>query len=335
MNGGARHVLYFLFSTFYFFAAGAQANDSTAALGAGGLTLTESADIRMASEDLMISTDLVRVRYSFVNESGRPITTRVAFPLPVADLDALGEGDVGWPTENDKNLIDFKVAVDGKRVKPELEEKAFLKDKEVSDVLRRLKVPFGYRPYEIGKAIGKMPAAARKELIARGLAEQSGDWVRPLWTVKSAFHWMQNFPPLKPVAVEHEYKPVVGGSLISAYGYFENPDTYRNDPYFSRACIDDPTNAAIASRLRKQQRRQGNGAVLLARFVEYVLTTGKNWKGSIGRFRLTIDKGMRDNIVSFCMDGVRKAGATAFRVDKANYEPDHDLLVLIVEAPPS
>ena len=33
------------------------------------------------------------------------------------------------------------------------------------------------------------------------------------------------------------------------------------------------------------------------------------------------------------MDGVRKAGPTMFRVDKANYEPDQDLLVLIVEAP--
>jgi len=311
----------------------ASANDSTAALGAGGLTLTTSADIRMASEDLFISAEAVRVRYSFLNESGKPITTRVAFPLPVADLDALGEGDVGWPTDNEANIIAFNVSVGGKPVKPQLEEKAFLKDKDVSDVLRRLKVPFGYRPYAVGQAIAKLPAAARKELIARGLAEQSGDWVRPLWTVKSTFHWMQTFPALEPIEVEHEYKPVVGGTLISAHGYFENPALYRDDPYFKRACIDDPTNAAIVSRLRKQQRRQGDGAVLLARFVEYVLTTGKNWKGSIGRFRLTVDKGKRDNIVSFCMDGVRKAGATTFRVDKVNYKPERDLLVLIVEAP--
>ena len=91
----------------------ASANDSTAALGAGGLTLTESADIRMASEDLSISKDLIRVRYSFVNESDKPITTRVAFPLPVVDLDALGESDVGWPTDNLKNPVDFKVTVAG------------------------------------------------------------------------------------------------------------------------------------------------------------------------------------------------------------------------------
>lgn len=328
-------LLSFLFSVFYFLvgAQGATANDSTAALGAGDLVLTESADIRMASEDLFISADVVRVSYSFLNESGAPITTRVAFPLPVADLDALGESDVGWPTHNEKNLIDFEVKVDGKAVKPAREDRAFLKDKEVTDVLRRLKVPFDHRPAMVGDAIKKLPAAARRELVSRGLAEDSGDWVRPLWTVKSTFHWEQTFPSLRPVAVEHAYKPVVGGGLISANGFFENPDAFRNDPYFSRACIDDATNAAITSRLRAQQRRKGDGAVMIARYVEYVLTTGKNWKGSIGRFRLTVDKGKRDNIVSFCADGVRKVGATTFRVDKANYEPDKDLLILIIEAP--
>jgi len=327
-------LLYFLASLPYFLVS-ASANDSTAALGAGGLVLTETADIRMASEDLFVSADLVRVRYSFVNESGGPITTRVAFPLPVADLDALGESDVGWPSDNEKNPIDFTVKVDGKAVKPAREDRAFLKDKEVSDVLRRLKVPFGHRPAAVGDAIKKLPAAARKELVSHGLAEDSGDWVRPLWTVRSTFHWQQTFAPLRPVAVEHTYKPVVGGGLISAHGFFENPDAFRNDPYFAKACIDDATNAAVKSRLRAQQRRKGDGAVLLARYVEYVLTTGKNWKGPIGRFRLTVDKDKRDSIVSFCGEGVRKVGGTTFRMDKANYEPDKDLLILIVEAPPN
>ena len=41
-----------------FGAAPALANDSTAALGAGGLTLPQSADVRMASEDLFVSREL-------------------------------------------------------------------------------------------------------------------------------------------------------------------------------------------------------------------------------------------------------------------------------------
>lgn len=121
------------------------ANDSSATLGAGGLTLTQSADIRMVNEDLSISREFVRVRYEFVNESDAPIATRVAFPLPEADLERLTEADVGWPTENATNTVDFRVQVDGREVTPVLEEKAFLKGLEVTDVLRRLGVPISPR----------------------------------------------------------------------------------------------------------------------------------------------------------------------------------------------
>ena len=58
------------------------ANDSTAELAAGGLVLTRTDAIVMKSEDLYISADEVRVRYVFLNTSGKDVTTRVAFPMP-------------------------------------------------------------------------------------------------------------------------------------------------------------------------------------------------------------------------------------------------------------
>ncbi len=316
-------------------AQSALANDSTAALGAGGIVLTESADIRMASEDLFVSREVIRVRYSFINESQAPITTRVAFPLPVADLDALGESDVGWPTDNQSNIVAFKLKIDGRAVKPELEEKAFLKGQDVSDVLRRFKVPFGYRPGMVGDALKKLPAAARKELTARGLMEESGDWVRPLWTVKSTFHWQQTFPPQKPVAVEHEYKPVVGGAFVPASTYFEDAKKFRRDEFFNGYCVDATTFSGIEQRLRWLKQHRGEGAVLFSWFVDYVLTTGKNWKGPIAKFRLTVDKGKRENLISFCMDGVRKTGATTFAVERRDFEPEQDLKLMIIETPPA
>ena len=314
-------------------AQGAHANDSTAALGAGGIMLTTSADIRMASEDLYISRAVVRVRYSFVNESGSPITTRVAFPLPQADLETLGESDVGWPTDNPANIVDFKLRIDGRAVRPELEEKAFRKGVDVSDVLRRLKVPFGYRNGYVSEALKKLPASAKQELARRGLADFSNDIPMALWTVKSTFHWQQTFPAGRTVAVEHEYKPVAGAQMISATGFFERPNALRQDEFYKGFCIDDATYAGIATRLRAQQRKRGEGAVLLSWVVEYVLTTGKNWKGPIGRFRLTLDKGRPENLISLCMDGVRKSGATTFTVERTNFEPEQDLKLMIVEAP--
>jgi hypothetical protein len=35
------------------------------------------------------------------------------------------------------------------------------------------------------------------------------------------------------------------------------------------------------------------------------------------------------------MDGVKKTGATTFRVEKKDFEPDKDLRVLVIETPRS
>jgi hypothetical protein len=306
------------------FAGIASANDSSAALGAGGITLTQSADIRMASEDLFVSREEVRVKYAFVNESGAPITTRVAFPLPEANMELLSESDVGWPTDNEANLIDFKVTVDGRAMRPALEEKAFLGGVDVSDVLRRFKIPFALRPWGPVEVIKKLPASAKQELVTRGLAEISDDYVTVKWTVKNIFHWQQTFPADRPLKVEHTYKPVVGGHFIS-------PEVMSED-YYKRFCIDEGTRKGIDARMRQQGKRT-QSTVLLAWVIEYVLTTGKNWKGPIGAFKLTLDKGRADNIISFCMDGVRKTGPTTFVVEKRDFEPEDDLNVLIVETP--
>ncbi len=310
----------------------AWANDSTAAMGAGGIVLTESADIRMASEDLFVSREQIRVRYQFVNEARAPITTRVAFPLPVADMHELSDIDVGWPTEKGDNVIDFRVIVDGRAVTPELERKAFLKNQDVTAHLVRLGVPLSPRPGEVAAAVQKLSAAAKGELVRLKLANITPDWVEPFWVVKNTYHWQQTFPVGRPLAVEHTYKPIVGGSFFSALGYFSDPKML--DKYYGDYCIDATTRAGLASRLKALQKRDGDNAMMVQWIVDYVLTTGRNWKGPIGAFRLTLDKGKPDNIISFCMDGVRKTGPTTFVVERRDFEPEKDLTVMIFETMP-
>jgi len=309
------------------------ANDSSAALGAGGIVLTQSADIRMAREDLSISRKLIRVRYEFVNESGAPITTRVAFPLPEANLEVLTEADVGWPTEDAKNTVDFRVKVDGRTVAPTLEEKAFLKGVDVTDVLRRHGIPISSRARDVTEVIARLPAPARAELATRGLIRESKDWVLPLWMVKNTYHWEQTFPARRPLVVEHTYKPVVGGTIIPAESFFASHDEIANDEFYKQFCIDRPTFAAMKALLKGVRRKQGEGAATIAWFVDYVLTTGKNWKGPIGRFRLTLDKERKSNVISLCMNGVRKVGPAKFVVERRDFEPDEDLRVMILTKP--
>jgi hypothetical protein len=309
----------------------AYANDSTAALGAGGLTLSESADIRMASEDLFISREEVRVAYSFVNESGDPITTRVAFPLPDADMADLGESDTNWPTDNPANVLNFVVKVDGREVHPQLEHEAFFKGEDVTELLRRLGAPLGYPQHGFAEKLMALSPAAKKELTSRGLADFIGDYPHAFWTAKETFHWQQTFPSDRPLRVEHTYKPVVGGSFLASN---EFPQSYRKSGFFQNFCIDGGTESAISRMLKAAGKQTGGSGLLMSWYVDYVLTTGRNWKGPIGDFRLTIDKGKPENIVSFCANGVHKTGPTTFTVHMTNFEPEKDLHVIIVEPMP-
>ena len=63
-------------------ASPASANDSSAELAAGGIVLTKTDAITMQREDLALSPSEVRVRYEMRNDTGQPVTLRVAFPMP-------------------------------------------------------------------------------------------------------------------------------------------------------------------------------------------------------------------------------------------------------------
>ena len=71
-------------------AAPARANDSTAEVAIGGLTLTKSGAISMDSEDLYISRDIVRAKYRFTN-------TTPQFRREVQHMIALNLNDFPFP----------------------------------------------------------------------------------------------------------------------------------------------------------------------------------------------------------------------------------------------
>jgi Domain of unknown function (DUF4424) len=60
-------------------------------------------------------------------------------------------------------------------------------------------------------------------------------------------------------------------------------------------------------------------------------TSGGNWRGPIGDFTMTIDKGAEHNVVSFCSNGVRKAGPTTFQVHYSNFTPTSDVHILLFD----
>ena len=97
-------------------AASALADDSSAALSAGGLVLTKSTAVRMADENLYISPQKVRIRFVFANDTDRDVETPVAFPLPDIDTNQFTLSQVGTMSADPVNFVDFTVTANGKAV---------------------------------------------------------------------------------------------------------------------------------------------------------------------------------------------------------------------------
>lgn len=248
-----------------------QANDSTAAFGVGGLVFTKSDHIVMQEEDLWISKDKIRVAYKFYNTSDTPITTRVAFPLPEAILEADGSS-LPYYTEDtlpkDKNILKFSVTVDGKKQAFESEDKKRF-DKDVQ-----------------------------------------------AYAHKITHHWLQTFPSKKAISVIHEYTPGVGGAV--GYG-MQGEET-------GMYCIDKSTQDWINKQLKAKYD-------IPTSTIEYILTTGANWKGPIGKFTLTLKKSDPNETLSFCGTGVKKIDATTFVMEKNNFTPTKDLNIIYFGKP--
>jgi Domain of unknown function (DUF4424) len=318
--------------------APARANDSTAGLAAGGLVLTKSADIEMRSEDLYISEKQVRVIYSFVNSSPKDVTVTVAFPLP--DIDINGYDDnVDIPVESATNYLGFTTLVDGKPVKMQVEQKALVDGKDFTAVLQKYHVPLAAQLQTTADAVSKLPRAAQDELVKDGLASadtfDNGDGKGPQrqvvahWTVKTTFYWTQTFPAGRALAVEHRYTPSVGSyvstDLIPSSGADADELKAAADER-KTYCVDNDLFSTVAAAFKAHP----DALPWHDEYLDYVLTTGANWKLPIGDFRMTIDKGSTKNLVSFCGTGVVKTGPTTFQVHYTNFTPTVDAKVLIL-----
>ena len=303
----------------------ATANDSAAEMAAGGLVLRQNRDIDMVSEDLYVSQDEIRVRYVFRNRSPRDVRTIVAFPLPDMDLANEPEGDVSWPGE-------FRTRVDGRAVRMSVERRAVLNGTDHSALLRSLNVPIsGHEDVSpMYRAVDDLPAAAQDRLAQVGLIELGNDpsagrrMASPRWTVRESWYWEQVFPAGRDIVVEHRYRPGAGGTVTSALMSPEYRDGEGAREWIARYCIEPSVLAAID---RMTARRVLNIDEV---WLSYILTTGANWRSPIADFRLVVDKGRPENLVSFCGEGVRRISPTQFEMRRRNWRPDRDLNVLIL-----
>ena len=247
-----------------------------------------------------------------------------------------GEGYDAVPTEDPENLLGFVTTVDGQKVSARVEQKAFVKDKDISGLLRGLHVPLAPHLDATAKALDKVPQAEWQKLIDAGLVEPDEydagkgmeKHLRPVWTLKSTYFWQQTFAPLKETLIDHHYQPSVGGTVATRIGAScskESDPDYK--AYLAKYCID----ADMVKTVKARKPTVKDGIAWSETWLSYILKTGANWAGPIKNFRLTIDKGDPKNLVSFCGEGVTKIAPTVFEMKKTDFTPARDLDILILK----
>ncbi len=311
----------------------AQGNDSVAGLALGGLEFLRTDAVEMVSEDLLIRPDLVQVRYVFRNVTNESVETLVAFPLPGVGFPRDDIGYVPLPIDDSENYVGFSTRIDGTTLVPQVETRALLLGLDRTEVLRALKIPLVPFHWTAPDTIAALPEATRDILRREMLISAINE---PLWTLQTTYYRHQTFPPGTDVVVEHEYRPVAGGSVLAPVGNWGLPrDT--GDPEL--AWIDDErARFCVEPVVEDQMERQRLGGgrwpehMFTSTDVEYILTTGGNWRGPIGTFRLVIESPGPADFVFACFEGARRVAPNRIEAEIEGFWPWTDLHILFARA---
>lgn len=312
------------------FAACAFANDSTARIGAGGIALLKSEDIRMVEEKLDISTKKIEVHYRFLNEGKEAISTAVAFPLP----------PYRWDPENQNSgsLKGLQVSIDGRPVATQRIRKALARKRDITGQLRAIGLSdaqifetFGGACSDVYETGCELTNGQRAE-VAKLLGLRT--WY-PKWEVQETYVWNQTFPAGEEIEVRHEYAPFVGSIYTFPYQYgawVGDSTVAPAGPGASKlgeeACVDGGIWQTVNRKVQGHAAKGASMVQVFLRDVEYVLGTGRNWKGAIGRFTLRVHKESPDQVVSLCMAGKpKRIDATTFEFTQLQFVPQDRLVV--------
>jgi hypothetical protein len=238
------------------------------------------------------------------------------------DIEGSGDFNVAVPDRESDNMFGFKTTFNGEPVEAQLHQYVFAFGIEYTDTLKELGIPLNPYGRETIDAINALGDDEHAELVRTGLVipmEYSTDpdgkiWqtdYTPVWTLKSTYSWEADFPAGETVDVEHSYTPSVGGTVAVTF----LSDPYEDyDPaaeYLKKYCTDDGFIKAVKKTLAAPD--QPYSAPFTESWISYIWSTGSNWSGPIKKFRLTIDKGRPENLVSFCWNGeVKKTSPTTW-----------------------
>lgn len=221
----------------------------------GGLSISNQKTIAVASQDLYLSSGLVKSIYIFKNTGSSDVLTDVKFVLPSVDL--------------------F----------PDLDESA------------PKNFQFFHNDVEI------FPSFTTINTNEDGAACVDG---HRYCSEQTTYFWRQRFQPNNEVKITLQYEPAAGGDFG---GLYDTEEVNQEDKAY---CIKDDYLPAL-------KKRYNDGYTFW--YDQYLYFGPADNLGPIGSFRLVVDKGKVENLISFCGDNVKKISPTQFEMLKTNFTP--------------
>lgn len=310
-------------------------NDSIARIGTGGLEFQQNKHISIENENLQISPSKINVSYVFLNNSPKPITALVAFPMP----------EYGWNpglSAYDANIgpiYDFSASADGRAIRTENVKRALIDGHDATKELREIglsekQIFENWAGYKLNEKMGfscELSQDQIKRIMKLGKNE-ADETAFPNWTISETIVWQQTFPPGKMVNVSHSYKPLVG----EVYTYYTPEDNVNSfelpssalSGKIKEACVDRTVKNGIVKQIRATPGGRTYPTMVWLKDVEYILGTGRNWAGPIKKFTLTIKKETKNQLVSTCFPGnPERIDDLTIKFNTNNFVPQDKLVV--------
>jgi hypothetical protein len=342
-----------------------QANDSAAAIGAGGIHFQKTKGIVLQKEDLFLSPDLIKVLYVFKNVTDQDISVDLFFPLPLQmeisaqktwDKEILQEMNAqnlrNTPSHDTSYLFEdvpfenFLVIMNGQKMPFKTEIRALQNGSDITPLFHKNNLPFSpvlatcNYPMQMEK--DQIECEKRMKRYEKlGLLSPEG---KVLWQKQVHYHWLQTFPKGKEVKIEHSYRPARGS-------FFFQPNPNRSPmeslleqllsrgAWIAQFCPWQSTEIKgnfipwlIGEFQRASTLSKSEGSDLIMFYqVDYILTTGANWEGPIRDFTLTVETPKGGTVAAcwpFDIQKIKEIGNNQLQFRQENFMPDQDLKIL-------
>ncbi|MDH4120986.1 MAG: DUF4424 domain-containing protein [Deltaproteobacteria bacterium] len=292
------------------------ANDTSVSRPGKQLQFLQENDVSIEKEVLEIWGYKVDVKYVMVNHSTKAKTLDIAFPLPSIQLDRiLFDEFFDMPMEYAE--MEMKLTVDTRDVPGVWEDMYTYKNKPLP-----LRINFSGVSYENCSAMDEKCAPVCNAIL-QATGEKDCSQAAGGIELTRMFRWKYEFPPRKPIEVHHAYV------VSHGWNWLQKTETASISLLSQKNImgVTSPEDAFCMNNAGALPETPGTQDAYAFGWVEYVLSTGANWKGPIKEFTLIAHPRIESDIVSSCFPGLKKVAPGTYMAEVVNFSPSGDLAV--------